>query len=76
MLWWGGLRGTVPVALLLTVPHTFPGLAIVQALVLGTVMGSLLIEGTTIPLVVGKLGLLGTHPRGRQPSPADASHKS
>ena len=43
VLWWGGLRGTVPVALLLTVPPTFPGLAIIQALVLGTVMGSLLI---------------------------------
>jgi CPA1 family monovalent cation:H+ antiporter len=62
VLWWGGLRGTVPVALLLTVPGDFPHLAIVQALVLGTVMASLLIEGTTIPLVVGKLGLLGTHP--------------
>jgi CPA1 family monovalent cation:H+ antiporter len=62
VLWWGGLRGTVPVALLLTVPSTIKGLPIIQALVLGTVMASLLIEGTTIPLVVGKLGLLGTHP--------------
>ncbi len=63
VLWWGGLRGTVPVALLLTVPVGFPHLAIVQALVLGTVMASLLVEGTSIPLLVGKLGLLGTHPR-------------
>jgi CPA1 family monovalent cation:H+ antiporter len=68
VLWWGGLRGTVPVALLLTVPVDFPHLPLVRALVLGTVMASLLIEGTTIPLVVGKLGLLGTHPGHRAPS--------
>jgi CPA1 family monovalent cation:H+ antiporter len=61
VLWWGGLRGTVPVALLLTVPSDIKGLPMIQALVLGTVMASLLIEGTTIPLVVGKLGLLGAH---------------
>jgi monovalent cation:H+ antiporter, CPA1 family len=62
VLWWGGLRGTVPVALLLTVPKDFPGLPMIEALVLGTVMASLIIEGTTIPPLVGKLKLLGTHP--------------
>jgi CPA1 family monovalent cation:H+ antiporter len=61
VLWWGGLRGTVPLALLLTVPADVPGLPMIQALVLGTVMASLLVEGTTIPLVVKKLGLFGTH---------------
>jgi Na+:H+ antiporter len=62
VLWWGGLRGTVPVALLLTVPKDFPGLPTIEALVLGTVMASLIVEGTTIPPLVGKLKLLGTHP--------------
>ena len=55
VLWWGGLRGTVPLALLLTLPADIPGLATIQALVYGTVLCSLLIEGLTIPLVVGRL---------------------
>jgi CPA1 family monovalent cation:H+ antiporter len=63
ILWWGGLRGTVPVALLLTLPPTFPHLALIRALVLGTVMASLLIEGTTLPFVVARLGLLRAHSR-------------
>jgi CPA1 family monovalent cation:H+ antiporter len=68
VLWWGGLRGTVPVALLLTVPADFPGLPMIQALVLGTVMASLLVEGTTIPPLVKKLGLFGTHANHGTPS--------
>ena len=55
VLWWGGLRGTVPLALLLTLPSDIAGLPTIQALVYGTVLCSLLIEGLTIPLVVGWL---------------------
>lgn len=55
VLWWGGLRGTVPLALLLTVPADVPGLATIQALVYGTVLCSLLIEGMTIPLMVHRV---------------------
>jgi len=55
VLWWGGLRGTVALALLLTVPADVPGLPTLQALVYGTVLCSLLIEGMTIPLLVGHL---------------------
>jgi CPA1 family monovalent cation:H+ antiporter len=55
VLWWGGLRGTVPLALLLTLPADVPGLPTIQALVYGTVLSSLLIEGLTIPPAVGWL---------------------
>jgi CPA1 family monovalent cation:H+ antiporter len=55
VLWWGGLRGTVPLALLLTLPADIPGLTTIQALVFGTVLCSLLIEGMTIPPLVGRL---------------------
>ena len=55
VLWWGGLRGTLALALLLTVPADIPGLPTLQALVYGTVLCSLLIEGMTIPLLVDRL---------------------
>ena len=55
VLWWGGLRGTVALALLLTVPADIPGLPTLRALVYGTVLCSLLMEGMTIPLLVNRL---------------------
>lgn len=55
VLWWGGLRGTVALALVLTVPADVPGLPTTQALVYGTVLCSLLINGMTIPLLVDRL---------------------
>lgn len=55
VLWWGGLRGTVALALLLTLPADVPGLPTIQALVYGTVLCSLLIEGMTIPPLIDRL---------------------
>ena len=55
VLWWGGLRGTVSLALLLTLPADVPGLPTIQALVYGTVLSSLLIEGMTIPALIDRL---------------------
>ena len=71
VLWWGGLRGTIAVALLLTVPKDFPGLKTVEAIVLGVIMASLLIEGTTVPPLVRRLGLLGGAGHGREPLAAE-----
>ncbi len=52
ILWWGGLRGTVALALVLLVPGTISGVGTVRALVYGVVLCSLLVEGLTVaPLV-------------------------
>lgn len=43
------------IALVLTMPADVPGLETIQALVYGTVLCSLLVEGTTIPWLVHRL---------------------
>jgi monovalent cation:H+ antiporter, CPA1 family len=52
ILWWGGLRGTIALALVLLVPPGVGGVVVVRALVYGVILCSLLIEGLTVaPLV-------------------------
>ncbi len=62
VLWWGGLRGAVSVALALSVPESLPGREVVIATVFGTVLFTLLVQGLTIGPVLKKLDLLGDGP--------------
>lgn len=62
VLWWGGLRGAVSVALALSVPEGWPGREVVIATVFGTVLFTLLVQGLTIQPVLKKLDLLGDGP--------------
>ncbi|MGA7954327.1 MAG: Na+/H+ antiporter [Gloeobacterales cyanobacterium] len=66
VLWWGGLRGAVSIALALSVPESFPGRQEVIATVFGTVLFTLLVQGLTIEPVLQKLKLLGDQPTRQQ----------
>ena len=54
---WGGLRGTVALALVLSLPSDTPHLATIRVLTFGVVLLSLLVEGLTMPALVGALHL-------------------
>jgi monovalent cation:H+ antiporter, CPA1 family len=58
LLWWGGLRATVPLALTLALPSDIPYRDLVSALVYGCVLGSLFIEGLTVAPLARRLGVL------------------
>ncbi len=49
---WGGLRGSLSMVLVLTLPGDFPGRGVLVTLVFGVVAGSLFVQGLTVgPLV-------------------------
>ncbi|MCA1809622.1 MAG: cation:proton antiporter, partial [Lentisphaerae bacterium] len=56
-MFWGGLRGALPIGLALSLDHDFPGRTLIIGLTLGVVLFTLLIQGTTIGLVIRRLGL-------------------
>jgi CPA1 family monovalent cation:H+ antiporter len=66
VLVWGGLRGAVSLALVLSVPYTlpngqaFPNRELLQLMAFGVVGVSLLLQGLTMPLLIRKLGLATT----------------
>jgi CPA1 family monovalent cation:H+ antiporter len=62
ILWWGGLRGAVSIALALSVPEIFKDRELVIATVFGTVLFTLLVQGLTIQTVLQRLNLLQKHP--------------
>lgn len=47
VMFWGGLRGAVAVALALALPLDFPDRALLQGIVFGVVLFTLLVQGTT-----------------------------
>lgn len=59
ILWWGGLRGSVSIALALSVPENLPGRDMIISTVFGAVLFTLLVQGLTIKPLLQKLGLLG-----------------
>jgi len=58
VLVWGGLRGTIALALVLSVPATVSGQQTLQVLAFGVVLLSLLVQGLTMPPLVHRLGLV------------------
>lgn len=57
VMFWGGLRGVVPVALMLSVPESIPERGLIIELTLAVVLFSLLVQGTTIGWLMRKLGI-------------------
>jgi CPA1 family monovalent cation:H+ antiporter len=59
ILWWGGLRGSVSIALALSVPTILSQRQEIIDIVFGVVLFTLLVQGLTIKLLMDKLGLGG-----------------
>jgi monovalent cation:H+ antiporter, CPA1 family len=57
VLFWGGLRGSLSVALALSLPAALPFRAHLVAMTFGTVIFSLLVQGLTISPLLGRLGI-------------------
>jgi CPA1 family monovalent cation:H+ antiporter len=66
VLWWGGLRGSVSIALALSVPAILPEREEIIATVFGVVLFTLLVQGLTVKPLLGKLKLLGAQPLRQQ----------
>lgn len=62
VLWWGGLRGSVSIALALSVPATLAGREVIIDIVFGVVLFTLLVQGLTTQFFLEKLDLLGDQP--------------
>ncbi len=54
VMFWGGLRGAVSVALALSLPSDFPQRELVQEITFGVVLFTLLVQGTTIGWVIDR----------------------
>lgn len=72
MLWWGGLRGSVSIALALSMPVLVAEREAIIATVFGAVLFTLLFQGLTAKPLLGKLQLLGDLPVRQQYSEAIA----
>ncbi|MEQ8223281.1 MAG: cation:proton antiporter, partial [Candidatus Eremiobacterota bacterium] len=57
VLFWGGLRGALSLALALTLPINLPDRELLQTMAYGVVLFTLLAQGTTIQFILKKLGL-------------------
>ena len=58
VLFWGGLRGAISLALALSIPTTLPQREMLLSMTFGVVLFSLLIQGTTIQTLLKRLGLI------------------
>ncbi len=63
LLWWGGLRGGVAIALSLSVPEALSGRQEIIDAVFGVVLFTLLVQGLTTQFVLEKLDLIGDQPQ-------------
>ena len=72
VLWWGGLRGSVSIALALSVPTVLGGRETIIATVFGVVLFTLLVQGLTIKPLLNGLGLIGEQNQRREYSEAIA----
>jgi CPA1 family monovalent cation:H+ antiporter len=57
VMWWGGLRGGLAVAIALSIPDTLPERALIQQLALGAVLFTLLVNAPSTRLLIRWLGL-------------------
>jgi monovalent cation:H+ antiporter, CPA1 family len=62
VLWWGGLRGSVSVALALSVPAVMPERQDIISIVFGVMLFTLLVQGLTTKPLLESLNLLGDQP--------------
>lgn len=57
VLFWGGLRGAISLALALSLPTTLAERGMLQAMTFGVMLFTLLVQGTTIQFLLRRLGL-------------------
>ncbi len=60
MLAWAGMRGVVSLAAASGLPEAFPERDLIRFLTFVVVVGTLLIQGLTLPLLIRKLGVVGS----------------
>lgn len=58
VLWWGGLRGALALALALSLPPTLPLREEIMVVTFGVVAFSIIVQGLTMPLLLRRLGFL------------------
>ncbi len=58
VIWWGGLRGSVAIALALSIPTNVPGRETIVATVFGVVLFTLLVQGLTMKPLLQRLHLI------------------
>jgi CPA1 family monovalent cation:H+ antiporter len=58
VLWWGGLRGALGLALALSLPSTLPLRDEIVAVTFAVVGFSIVVQGLTMPLLLRRLGFL------------------
>lgn len=68
VLFWGGLRGGVALAIAISLPPTLPGQSLLLPLTFGVVLFTILIQGITIEPLAQRLGLVA---KGVGPAPAE-----
>ncbi len=59
VMFWGGLRGAVSLALALSISRSFPGRDTILTLTFAVVLFTLLVQATTISPLLRRLGLVG-----------------
>lgn len=59
VLWWGGLRGSVAIALALSLPVALADRGVLTDIVFGVVLFTLLVQGLTTQFLLEKLNLIG-----------------
>jgi monovalent cation:H+ antiporter, CPA1 family len=62
ILFWGGLRGAVAIAMALSLPSEFPQRQLLQAITFGIVLFTLLVQGTTVEWLINRVGAGGRVP--------------
>lgn len=63
VLWWGGLRGSVAIAVALSVPEALAARQEIIDIVFGVVLFTLLVQGLTTQFVLKGLDLIGDRPQ-------------
>ena len=61
VLWWGGLRGALGLALALSLPENLPYRAEIVTTTFAVVAFSIVVQGLTMPLLLRRLGFTGKH---------------
>ena len=62
ILFWGGLRGAISLALALSLPAALPERETLQAMTFGVMLFTLLAQGTTVQFLLKRLGLIERPP--------------
>ena len=67
VMWWGGLRGALGLALALSLPPSLPLRDEIVVVTFGVVAFSIVVQGLTMPLLLRRLGFLNADPSSHAP---------